>query len=1037
MFDKTLRISAPPKDSAKVAMSCDIGEGRWVDMTYGEFREIVEEVMKCLANLGVKKGDRIPIVGENHFKWLPVFIGITGYGAIAVPVDGASADQRLLAIVEDCSPSVVVVTTKIKGRWEALYERLPGDFPLVDFHFEILKMKTRPEPLAKPPAAPEPKDAAAIIYTSGTTGKPKGIVLSHSAIMSSIRLGVRSGSFGPHDAMLAILPLSHVFGLINAGLAPIVTGGRVILAGSYIPGGILGAAIKYHLTFALLVPRLAEVFVMALRQAQIKVPTLTIIIGGAAVAPSLLEAFRRWGIRTMQGFGMTETAGGVIMCDNGPLGSIGKPFPEVETKIKDPNPEGVGELLIKSPTLMTGIWGSPDQTKEAFDADFLRTGDLAHIDEAGYVYIRGRAKDVIVPAGGMNVYPDELELRLGHLPFAEEYSILGLQEGGYEFPALVFRPKKEFFAEQQETPAVASIQDELDRLTAGWPEWERFRRVIMLETPLPRSSSFKVKRNSLVESLGLKASEEQTSMAAVSAAQSSVRAAVSRAQPSVHAASEGSSALPKEASPAPDTEDQEIFDKFKSVVAHFLNVPSDQITPGKRLVEFLQLDSLGIIALISHLEEVFGLSLKQLIGRQVRDFGGLFALIKEGGYLDKLKGIEIPTNDAPALPPLLDYSREAVKMRQQFLQKHVVGNIKGIPRPDDPLPFAGNIEGFFGFSQVPLGLVGPLRIIGEFANGDYYVPLATTEGALVSSICRGAQVITMSGGARVKVLADSLVRAPLFMFRGIPEMLAFSDWIPKIFSALKEVAESTTRFGKLNAVEQFPMGSNLCLRFVYATGDASGQNMTTIATHKAVEYILREFKGQISDWFLETNLSGDKKINAINFTRNRGKRVIAEVGIPDDLVEKLLHTTSDRMVKLSSVSQMSALHAHSFGCQAHYANVLAAIFIACGQDPACVAESATGVTQLEKRDGHLVASVTMPGIMIGTVGGGTRLPTQQLCLQILDCDGPRKARKMGEIVAGAVLAGEISLIAAMAADEFADAHARYGRQAGMEAPARK
>ncbi|NLI77903.1 MAG: AMP-binding protein [Candidatus Riflebacteria bacterium] len=1013
MFEKTLRLTSLPCEPTKVAMSCDLGEGRWVDMTYGEFREIVEEVGRLLATLGVHKGDRILIVGENHYKWLPFFVGVTGYGAIAVPVDGTCADQRVLNIVDDCTPSAIVVTRRFQERWDGLYPKLTHACPVVNFQFEILKSRGDPPAPAKPPAAPKAKDAAAIIYTSGTTGKPKGVVLSHGAIAAAVKLGLEIGDFAPHDVMLALLPFTHVFGLVDAGLTPLAVGGRVVLSTSFNPAEILGAVAKYRVTFALLVPRLAEVFALALRAVQNAIPNLTVIIGGAACSAGLIDAFRKRGIRTMQGFGMTETAGGVVMCEEGPPESVGKPLPAVELKIDRPNADGVGELLVASPTLLTGIWGSPEQTKEVFAGGYLRTGDLASIDADGFVYIRGRAKDVIIPAGGMNVYPDELEARLGVLPFAEEFSVLGLQEGGHEFPVLVMKARKEFFAERHLAIDAENVRAEIEALTRDWPEWERFRRLVLLETPLPRSASFKVQRNVLAERLA--------PAPALAPSLAPPRGAGGRPGPATPTVAAPSGPL--------DAYDRELFDRFRGVLAHFLNVPSDRIAPTTRLNEFVQLDSLGTIAMIAHLEEVFGLSLKELVGQDIRDFGGIFAFMKRDGQLDKLRATERPASET-ALPPLLDYSPEAVKQRQLFLQKRLAGNIKSIPRPDDPLLFAGNIEGFFGFSQLPLGLVGPLRVLGDHAQGDFYIPLATTEGALVSSISRGVQVITMAGGVRAKVLADSLVRAPMFMFHSIPDMAAFSDWVEMNFPVLKEVAETTTRFGKLEQIEPFPMGSSLCLRFVYSTGDASGQNMTTIATHKAIQHILANYQGRIADWFLETNLSGDKKINGVNFTRNRGKRVVAEVAIPDDLVVRLLHTTTERMVRLSQVAQMSALHSHSFGSQAHYANVLAALFIACGQDPACVAESATGVTQLEARDGTLVVSVTMPGIMVGTIGGGTRLPTQQLCLQIIECDGPRKARKLAEITAGAVVAGEISLIAAMAADQFADAHARYGRPGG-------
>ncbi|MBP5469702.1 MAG: 3-hydroxy-3-methylglutaryl-CoA reductase, partial [Candidatus Riflebacteria bacterium] len=265
----------------------------------------------------------------------------------------------------------------------------------------------------------------------------------------------------------------------------------------------------------------------------------------------------------------------------------------------------------------------------------------------------------------------------------------------------------------------------------------------------------------------------------------------------------------------------------------------------------------------------------------------------------------------------------------------------------------------------------------------------------------------------------------------LSDLEKFSEWINNNFAGIKKAADATTKFGKLLTIEQYPIGTQLVLRMVYSTGDASGQNMTTIATRAAIEYILNSYDGSIYDWFLESNLSGDKKVNAVNFTRNRGKKVVAVVKIPAEIVKQFLHTTPERIMRLGELTMITSLQAHSYGVQAHYANMLAAVYIAAGQDPACVAESACGVTYMKLIDGALQISVTLPDIMVGTVGGGTRLPTQKKCLEIMQCAGPGKAKKLAEILAATVLAGEISITGAMASDEFTNAHAKYGRSGGL------
>lgn len=1000
LFEKILRIEKLPFESGRIAVSCDVGEGRWVDMTYGELVEIVGEVGRILLESGVKKGDRILLVGENHYKWLPVFLGITGYGAIAVPVDGMLADKRLIGIIENCKPRVIVTSKKFQDKTVALAAQIDAQCNVVNFHFDLVRVCVEKEPGCAAPVVPEPEDPAAIIYTSGTTGRPKGTILSHRALVASAKTGLTLGNFQATDVMLALLPFTHVYGLVNTGLCPLAIGAKIIMTASYNPIEILQAIARFRVSFLLVVPRLAEIFVMALRQMSqpMAIPNMTMIIGGASCSRTVIELLRTCGVRAFQGYGMTETAGGIVASTDGPVGAVGRAPEGIEFRLENVN-NGVGELLISSPTLCSGIFGSDEETRALFDGKYLRTGDLCELDADGYLYVRGRAKDVIIPPGGVNVYPDELEMRLGVLPFAEEYAVLGLSESGSEYPALVVRPSKTI--QQGKTPAEVSafIDEEIRRMIADWPEWERFRRVHIVAAPLPRSASQKVQRNRLAEILSDRVTPAEAEH-------------------------------PAKAVAAPVADSDREFAVFQKIVSRFLNVASESITRERQFSDFLQLDSLGIVALVSQLCEEFRIPMRELQVESVRSFGGLFDLMIASGGIAASDSMFDDAEIEGRLPPLLDYSPDAVKARQRFLQKRTGANVRCIPRPEDARSLSGNIEGFIGFSEIPIGLVGPLKVMGDHARGEFYVPLATTEGALVSSVARGAQIITLSGGARVKVIADSLVRAPIFVFETLFDMLAFNQWIENHYDDLKAAAESTTSHGRLEAIEPFPMGSTLCLRFVYATGDASGQNMTTIATHAAIRWAVTHYRGPMTDWFLESNLSGDKKINGVNFTRNRGKRVIAEVEIPISLVEKQLHTSAERMVRLGQLSMMTALHAHSFGSQAHYANILAAIFIAAGQDPACVAESATGVTNLELRRDRLAASVTMPGIMIGTVGGGTRLPTQQTCLQILECDGPRRARKLAEIVAAAVLAGEISLIAAMAADEFAGAHARYGRSGG-------
>ncbi|MDJ1180361.1 hydroxymethylglutaryl-CoA reductase [Roseofilum sp. BLCC_M91] len=339
-----------------------------------------------------------------------------------------------------------------------------------------------------------------------------------------------------------------------------------------------------------------------------------------------------------------------------------------------------------------------------------------------------------------------------------------------------------------------------------------------------------------------------------------------------------------------------------------------------------------------------------------------------------------------------------------------------------------NIENFIGTVKLPVGIAGPLRVNGLFAQGDYYVPLATTEAALVASYSRGCQLISEVGGCQALLLNEAVNRTPGFAFRKLQEVGLFLAWVVGEQETFKQEAESTTRYGKLIDTRITVEGNHVYLDFQFTTGDAAGQNMVTLATDAICQYILRESPVAPQHWFIEANLSGDKKASAQSFSGVRGKKVTAEVTIPAQLVAQRLHTTPEQMVNYWRMSALGGTMSGTIGIQGHYANGLAALYIACGQDAACVAESAVGVTRFElTSEGDLYAAVTLPNLMVGTVGGGTGLPSQQACLQILGLAGAGQARAFAEMCAGLALGGELSIIGALSAGEFVQAHARLAR----------
>jgi hydroxymethylglutaryl-CoA reductase (NADPH) len=278
------------------------------------------------------------------------------------------------------------------------------------------------------------------------------------------------------------------------------------------------------------------------------------------------------------------------------------------------------------------------------------------------------------------------------------------------------------------------------------------------------------------------------------------------------------------------------------------------------------------------------------------------------------------------------------------------------------------------------------------------------------------------------LLDEAVGRAPGFAFRSLDECGRFLDWIYDHWENLRCEAASTTRYGKLIDMHATVEGNHIYLHFDFSTADAAGQNMVTLATEAICAYILQFCPLKPQYFFLESNLSGDKKASAQSLQRVRGKKVSAEVLIPPELVRERLHTTPQRMAAFCSMGTLGAVLSGTIGAQGHFANGLAALYIACGQDAACVSESAIGVTRFEvSPDGSLYATVTLSNLIVGTVGGGTTLPSQQACLDILKLAGPNKAQALAEVCAGLCLAGELSLVAALCSGHFARAHKRLAR----------
>lgn len=347
---------------------------------------------------------------------------------------------------------------------------------------------------------------------------------------------------------------------------------------------------------------------------------------------------------------------------------------------------------------------------------------------------------------------------------------------------------------------------------------------------------------------------------------------------------------------------------------------------------------------------------------------------------------------------------------------------------NDAPAYDRNIENYIGTARVPIGVAGPVLVHGSSANGSYHVPLATTEAALVASYHRGMRVISAAGGCTAIVLDERIDRTPAFVLRDLRAACGLAQWIREAKPMLAAAAERTSRFALCCEIEPVIEGNHVYVVCSFRTGEAAGQNMVTIATAAIVSTVIAQAPVIIVHHVIEANLSGDKKATARALAGTRGKRVSADITIPRALLIERLHVEPERMAQFWALAAVGASMSGAVGIQGHYANGFAALAIATGQDVACVAESATGITRFETdENGDLYACVTVPNLVVGTVGGGTSLPTQRASLDLVGGGQPVSANAFAEICTAMLLAGELSISAAICAGEFVSAHQRLAR----------
>jgi hydroxymethylglutaryl-CoA reductase (NADPH) len=373
------------------------------------------------------------------------------------------------------------------------------------------------------------------------------------------------------------------------------------------------------------------------------------------------------------------------------------------------------------------------------------------------------------------------------------------------------------------------------------------------------------------------------------------------------------------------------------------------------------------------------------------------------------------------------YAPDQVRERREWLERRLGASFPLVSACAIPTEqMRGNIENPVGSVQMPLGVAGPLVVNGDHARGAFYVPLATTEGALVRSYERGMVMLTRAGGVTARVLSDQNVVSPIFSFDSVGEAALFAAQLPDHFDALCAEAEATTRHGRLRRVEPRPSGRSVIVNFYYHTADAQGMNMIVKATERAAQWLLAQ--GLAPRFKVFSGLSSEKRASGFLLAGGKGKTVVAGAQVSAATLQSYMRVTPQQIVDVWHDTVIGHLQANAIGFNAHYANGLAALFIACGQDVANVANAAVGITDYElTAGGDLHASVTLPSMTVATVGGGTGIGTSRECLAMLGCSGGGHAPKLAEIFAATLLAGELSMAAAIGSGEFVAAHETYGR----------
>jgi len=392
----------------------------------------------------------------------------------------------------------------------------------------------------------------------------------------------------------------------------------------------------------------------------------------------------------------------------------------------------------------------------------------------------------------------------------------------------------------------------------------------------------------------------------------------------------------------------------------------------------------------------------------------------------------------PKIPARGLYTEDARLERLKYVRDNTGAKLERVAENTfEAKALVSNIEAFIGSVEIPVGIAGPLHIKGSHADGLFYAPMATTEGALLASATRGATALSRSGGVNVRVIGQRMLRVPVFVLSDLDSALFFSEWVKDHYAEISEQTRKYSNYANLVEVNTELMGRTVHVQFVYETGDAAGQNMTTTCTWQACQWVIAQMQQfasiEFENFMIEANLSNDKKVTYNSFLKGRGVRVLAECLLTDEVCQKVLKVTPKQLFTAYNQFIGGSIASGMVGMNINIANVIGAIFTATGQDIACVHESSIGQLYLElTEDNEVYATLRLPSLVVGSVGGGTSLAQQKECLELIGCAGPGCSHKLAEVIAGFCLALDLSTLSAIASDQFARAHEKLGRNRPVE-----